>query len=132
MPLTRWVDGDGVSLERGEDIVQDELVAVHTNKKIYKANAATGYDQQIPAIGIDEVGGDEGTTAEVKTRGVLEGKNTGISGLTVGGIVYLGETDGDFTSTEPDTSGDIVQAVGIALSETRVMLDISSYYETVT
>jgi len=116
------------SAECAEAITQGDMVALGTDGLLYKANAATGAGQQGPCVGIAEVDGADGDTITVKREGYVEGA----SDLTIGQPVYLGETDGAVTSTEPATNGDIVQVVGVALSATRLMLDIDNDYTTVS
>jgi len=58
--------------------------------------------------------------ADAASGSVLkEGTMAGLTGLTIGGPVYLG-TNGDVTQTAPTTSGHISQRVGIAVSATEV------------
>lgn len=54
------------------------------------------------------------------------GRNTSTSGQTVGARVYLsGSTPGAATSTPPNTSGYIVQALGVAISATDINVAIN-------
>ena len=48
--------------------------------------------------------------------------------FTPGGRVYLAE-GGGFTQTAPSDTGDLVQVVGVALTDERIALDVSIDYE---
>ena len=52
-----------------------------------------------------------------------EGTLTGLSGLTLGGDVYLGTTPGTVTQTPPSTAGNVVQRLGVAVSTTAINFD---------
>lgn len=45
--------------------------------------------------------------------------------FTVGATVYL-DTAGKYTSTKPSTAADIIQAVGVAMSATKVFVNITT------
>ncbi len=131
MALTYASAPDGVdraTVVTGEDITAGQLVAIDPDTGYAMiANAKTGANQQAPAFGIAEVDVDSGYALEVKREGLVEGA----SGLTPGHPVYLGETDGAVTATEPTDSGDVSQVVGQAVSATAFMLAINPDYATV-
>jgi hypothetical protein len=118
----------------GEAFSAGELVAIHTDGKLYKANAITGGTQQMPCAGIAQLAATAAdVTAAVKRIAVIRRtKLFGFSSLTKGGTVFVAESDGAITQTRPVTSGDIVQACGVAISDTEVMFDIGNgYWEVV-
>ena len=51
---------------------------------------------------------------------------TGLSGLTIGGRVYLGTTAGVATSTPPSATGNLMQPVGTAVSATELAFELFS------
>jgi len=54
----------------------------------------------------------------------LEGTNTQLSSLTLGGLYFLsGSSAGAITTTAPSTAGYIVQQVGVALSATELSFE---------
>ena len=55
-------------------------------------------------------------------------RNEGWSGLTVGGAVYLSDTAGGLTQTAPSTSGDCVQIIGRALSDSEIYFNFSGHW----
>ena len=71
----------------------------------------------------------DGNEARILVRGIV--RNEGWSGLTVGGAVYLGESDGALTQTVPSTSNDAVQIIGWALSDSEIYFDFSRPYQLV-
>ena len=58
-------------------------------------------------------------------RGIVE-----VSGITgtevVGQRVYVGELDGDITTTVPDDSGDIIRIIGYTLGTAQIYFNPSS------
>ena len=113
--------------QAGEAISAGDAVALGSDGKLYKANAATGADQQVPCVGIAETDADAGDYVTV----LREGKVGGYSNLTPGAPVYLGETDGAVTATAPSDSGDYVQTLGQAVSATEFILNIENVGSTV-
>ena len=85
-----------------------------SNKVIRASNTSVS---TAPAIGII-VNKPNPTTAVVRT-GVESG---GFSGIVAGSTYYLG-TNGQLTATAPTAAGTIVQAVGIGVSSTKVLID---------
>lgn len=113
----------------GEAITQGDMVAIGSaDGKFYKANAITGATQQAPCVGIAEIDGASGDMISAKRVGRVEGA----ADLTPGQPVYLGETDGAVTATEPSTNGDVVQVVGVAISATSFLLNVIDDYTTAT
>jgi hypothetical protein len=57
----------------------------------------------------------------------FEGTNTQVSAATAG-LVYLSTSAGSFTSTAPNTAGNIVQNIGVAVSATAINFEPKIYY----
>jgi len=90
------------------------LVAIYSNAgvvNVRKADASAGYQ----AVGY--------VTSAVASAGIATvfkyGTISGLTGLTIGGAVYL-STTGALTQTAPSTVGYLCQQVGIASSATTV------------
>ena len=107
----------------GEAITAGDMVAIHTDGKVYKANAAVGASQQIPCVGMAEIDGASGGVITITRRSVY---CDGATDLSPGATLYLGETDGAVTTTKPSTHYDAIQAIGHALSATEFVLDIGN------
>lgn len=86
------------------------------------ANAAG----EFPAHGLSVAACTDTNEARILVRGVV--RNEGWTGLTPGGAVYLSETPGGVTQTAPSDSGDCVQIVGWALSDSEIYFDFSRPY----
>lgn len=99
----------------GETIAQGSMVYMHTDGKIYKADA-TGTPAQATVIGV--------TTAAATLDDVIEvityGPAPYLSGLSVGVKYYLSTTPGGVSSSVVTGSGDNVVYLGVALSSTSI------------
>jgi len=123
MPIYTKVT-DSFEVEAGEAIARGMLVSIHDADGLaYLANAGTGADQDIPAVGVSETAVAAGEIVEVKR----EGKMAGETGLQEGNWCYLSTTDGLITQTAPAVSGDAVQVVGVAVSPTEWMIQLESH-----
>lgn len=115
----------------GETFTAGQLVALASDGKLYKANAALA--DSYPALGLAEID----ATSDDVTKGTLIAVVqqcdycTGATGLTPGATLWAGETDGTVTTTRPSTHADIVQPVGMALTATTFILNVGGYYEQV-
>lgn len=121
----KWLQQDdktALTIVAGEALTLGATVARNASDGLcYLANATTGYDAtRAPCVGFAFEACEAGATVSVITHGRIEGA----SGLTPGDEVYLGETNGEITSTAPSTSGDIVQKVGMANTATQFDIDI--------
>lgn len=98
-----------------EDLTAGDLVSVWVDTGTPKARLASGTASR-PACGYVTSTVATGATATVYT----EGFNNQLSGLTAGGLVWLGAA-GAVTQTPPASgSGGISQIVGTALSATEL------------
>jgi hypothetical protein len=87
-----------------------------TGVKVRKADAtATGKK----AHGFVLAAASSGGSATV----YFEGTNNQVSGMTVGGEVFLHTTAGAGSNTAPSTAGNVIQRIGIALSATEVSFE---------
>ena len=123
-------DGEynGITIEgmaHGETVGALKCVFLASDGKFDIADAdAAG---EFPALGLTVNGGDDTDAAIILTRGIVRDEDW--TGLTVGGAVYLGDDGtGQITQTAPSTSGDCVQIVGWALSDSEIYFDFSRPY----
>jgi len=109
----------------GEGLTQwDTVRLVNDADPFHQADAdAAG---EFPAIGIAVAACTDTNPAVILVKGVA--RNEGWTGLTPGGKVYLSDTAGGVTQTPPATSGDCVQIVGWALSDSEIYFDFSRPY----
>jgi len=112
----------------GEGLTQWDLVRLANDADPWHqadANAAG----EFPAIGIVIATTTDTNEAKVLITGVV--RNEGWTGLTPGGKVYLSATAGGLTQTAPSTSGDCIQIIGFALSDSEIFFDFSRPYSEV-
>ena len=104
---------------------------IHSDGKIYRANAQVGGNQQIPAVGI-AIESVSATGGSDNIRVLVKGLwYSAAHGLTLGSQFYLGEADGAITSTKPTDVGDVVQVMGIPLNANVLYVNVSMDYITV-
>lgn len=116
-----------------EAFTAGQMLALGTDGLLYKANAALAVAHHYPAVGLAEVA----AVAQDVTDGNLIAfvgecdYVTGATGLSIGQTCWLGETEGEITTTRPTTHLDIAQAVGQALSATTWAMAVSPTYEQI-
>lgn len=108
------IGADTAAITTSEALSAGDLVNVweSTGAKVRKADATTAGKE---AHGFVLAGAAGGAVATV----YFEGTNTQLSGLTAGRL-YLSTTPGATTRTAPSGSGNVVQAVGFAVSTTAM------------
>ncbi len=112
-------------VEATEDITYGELVNTYNSSGL-KARLADASDATLPAHGIcNTVGTSEsGDIIEIVLSGAYI---TSVGGLTPGVTYYLSLTAGGMQNAAPTVVGQMVQAVGVAISATELFLNISSF-----
>lgn len=116
-------------LNAGEGLTQWNLVRIHNDADPWHL-AEADVASEFPAQGIVVATVTDTNEAKVLVQGVV--RNEGWTGLTIGGAVYLGEASaGSLTQTAPSTSGDCVQIVGFAISDSEILFDFSRPYQEV-
>ncbi|MBK6418460.1 MAG: hypothetical protein IPF79_04615 [Ignavibacteria bacterium] len=111
------IGADTKDLVASEALSAGDLVNVWDDagtQKARKADASNGRR----AVGFVLAGVAGGATATV----YFEGTISGMTGLTIGGAVYLG-TSGANTQTAPSTAGHISQEIGLAVSTTEISFE---------
>lgn len=122
--LSRWVviGGTGgsttsVKLTAGENLAINDLVyQSKIDGKIYKAS--NNNDDKVDVLGFVRKAALINNTVEVITSGVIKG----FTALSVGNLYYL-ELSGAITSTAPSTNGTWIVPVGMAVSETELVIN---------
>lgn len=113
--------GDTAQIEAGENLADNHLVNIYdAGGGAFAVRIASEDDPTRYADGFVRVGGTTGDMMTVYFSGTLAGQ----SGLTPG-TAYL-STSGVATSTPPSASGEILQALGPALSATSLFFRPSS------
>lgn len=113
----------------GENLTQWDTVFINNDADIWHQADATAASSEYPAHGLAVAACTDTNPATILTQGIV--RNEGWTGLTVGGAVYLGETDGALTQTAPSTSNDCVQIIGWAISDSEIYFDFSRPYQLV-
>lgn len=109
--------GDEIlSIEASETIAAGDLINLHDSSGM-KARKADNSNAR-PAHGFALAGITSGVSGDIYFEGAL----TGLSGMTLGAMQYLGVTGG-VTETIPTTAGYIAQSVGIAVSATQISFE---------
>ena len=111
------VGADTKALTATEALASGDFVNVYasTGAKCRKADATTNK----PAHGFVLAAVDQDATA----TGYFEGTNTQLTGLTAGSPYFLSTSAGGVTVTAPSASGNIVQRVGVAVSDTEISFE---------
>lgn len=114
-------EGDVVTgYNAGEGLSQWDVVYLSSSSTWLKADAdAAG---KFPAVGVVVATTSNGAAATVLTRGVF--RDDGGTAWTAGGTLFLSATAGGLTQTAPTTSGHAVHAIGTAITNHRVQVNV--------
>lgn len=88
--------------------------------KMRKADASNGMSHEAHGFVLSTI--TSGATGKFYGEGI----NTQVSGLTVGGTYFLGDTPGTESATPPTTSGYILQKLGVAVGATAIKCELSN------
>lgn len=115
--------GTAITVTTSEALSAGDVVNIHNSSgiKCRKASASSAYE----AHGFVLEDTANGAVATV----YVDGENPYLSGLTTGGKLYLSTTSGGVTHTMP-SSGNLVQALGIAMSTTKMNFVIGEPVQT--
>ena len=108
--------------QAGEAITAGQLCYLHTDGKIYLADA----DAESSSKGALYIA--QANVALNATGNFQRGGEYTTTGLSAGAIYYVSTTAGGYTSTAPTGSGDIVRVVGYAQSSTVLFFSPSQDY----
>lgn len=97
-----------------ETVIAGAMIHLYNVSGVLHARLAKAADATKPARGFSSNAVTSGDYGEV----ILFGLNSFFAGLTIGATYYLSPTSttGQVTTTKPTTAGQVVQAVGFALS----------------
>lgn len=95
---------------------------------VNKANANT--TATVPAMGVTLFNGATGATGLGLVHGVY--RDDSVTYSTVGGPVYLGASAGTLTQTQPSSTDQVIQVVGVALTSHILYVDPQLDYLTHT
>lgn len=112
-------------VEASENLAAGDFVNLHVSAglKVRKADASNPAKF---AIGYVLAAVTSGQNATI----YYGNRNSQVSGLTAGDLLYLsGTTPGGVTATAPTTAGYIVQPLGIATDTTEILVDIEKTLE---
>jgi len=113
------VGADTASIITSENLASGDIVNVYDN-----AGTATARKADATAEGKECTGFVlAATTSPAAALVYFEGRITGLTGKTPGVIQYMSTTPGTNTPTAPSTAGNVVQAIGTAISATVVSFE---------
>jgi hypothetical protein len=106
------------TMTAGENLSAGNVICVidSTGAKVVKADASSGTVRRAIGFVLDAI-----TSAETGTVHLGNGVITGLSSLTIGATYYLAKTAGGITADVSGyTTGDLVQVIGMAISDTEL------------
>ena len=112
----------------GDTIAVGDLVYLNNDDsrwELVDANLSDGYDKQ---LGIAVTAGNDGDSADILVYGKV--RSAVFPAFTVGSPLYMSETAGDVTHTQPSTASVCIRVVGFALTAEDLMFNPSNDYIT--
>jgi hypothetical protein len=91
--------------------------------ELVDANLADGYDKQ---LGICVLAGDDASATEMLVFGKV--RSAAFPAFTVGSPLYMSETAGDMTHTQPTTADVCIRILGFALTAEDLLFNPSNDY----
>jgi hypothetical protein len=109
------IAADTSTVQASETIAAGDFVNIWNSggARVRKADATTAGKE---AHGFALAGITSGASGPV----YFEGRNTGVTGQTIGANVFLSTTPGLATATAPSAAGNVVQRLGVAISATEI------------
>jgi hypothetical protein len=106
------------------------LYGINASGQAVAADRATGPQRAVgfAITSLTAAQASNGNYVALVPTGIVECNTVDIAGgaFTIGGTVYL-DTAGKYTTTKPTTAGNILQAVGVAMSASKVAVNIVPY-----
>lgn len=117
--------GDVATYQYASGVVSGDEVCLISSNTVDKTDASS--DSRMPGIGFVERILDD-VYCTVRSSGLFDfsGKQTSYDDLAPGGTVYTGTALGKITQTQNKTPGQWDQSMGIAVSSSRIMINIGS------
>jgi len=131
-PTTQTGSGVKVAMEYGESITLGDLLYYKSDSKVYKADSTSIATAKLPCFAIALSTASSGSH-DVLLLGTYKDstKWTGGTALTVGGVCYMSTTGGT-TQTQPATTDNVIQVVGIATATDTIYFKPDLTYITRT
>jgi hypothetical protein len=112
-----------VKVDSSTTLNEGDLASINSSSQAVIAQKTTGAVQA--AVGIAVRAGDGTKGDYVALAPVAE--VDGFTSLTPGATYYL-NTAGGVTATRPTTAGDAIQAVGVAVSATKILFNVQAQF----
>ncbi len=116
--LPDGVGAEVIVVQAGEALSAGDVVNIYDDSGTKKARKASAVDATKPAHGYVDDSYTQGSNATVYTDGFLPG-----TGFTVGSRYFLSTTPGQVTTIPPSGSGNIIQAVGVAIAPDKIKFE---------
>jgi hypothetical protein len=113
------ISADIATIQASENLASGDLVNIWSdggNARVRKADA-TAAGKEADGFVLAAVTSGQDATVH------FEGRNTSLTGLTIGARYYLSTTPGGATTTAPNTAGNVVQYIGRAYSATELAFE---------
>ncbi len=109
--------GMSILLTAGEALSKGNLCYMNSSGKMVKGDADAYATSLVFAMATDSISND--AEGEFLIYGIIGG----LTGLTVGGMLYLSGTAGAATQTQPTGSNRVIQIVGKSISATHILFN---------
>lgn len=131
-PTTQTAQGIIVPMVYGEAITIGQLLYFKSDGKVYKADSTSIATAKLPCMGLALATASSGTN-NVLLLGTYRDttKWTGGTVLTVGGMCYM-STAGGTTQTQPASTDNVIQVVGVAVAADTIYFNPVLTYITRT
>lgn len=115
--------GDIITVIYGESVVLGQLCYPDSTDNEWKLALGTNVAVKHPAMGIALETKSDGQSGKMLLRGTIRDA-TYFSGVAMGDIIYLSDTSaGNYVTTAPSGTGDIVQIVGFAIAANYIFFN---------
>lgn len=104
--------GETVEATAGEPLLQFDCVFLEDDGRVWKSNATDDTEMPVKGIALADVA--TGASGVFLIEGFINNTDWG---WAVGALLYAGTVDGGLRVSAPPASGNMVQRVGIAVSE---------------
>jgi len=113
------IGDDAALLEASENLSAGDFINIWNDGGTAKVRKADATTNGMICKGFVLSAVTTGNDAKV----YFEGTNTQLSGMTPGSVIFLSTTAGAKTETVPSATGNIVQRLGVAISDTELTFE---------
>lgn len=106
------------SMTVGESVVFGDVLYMKSDGKLWKSDASADTTMPVMAMAIASISAD--AAGQVLLQGFVRDDTYA---MTVGGVVFASTTAGAVTQTAPSSTGDQVQAIGVATHADRILFN---------